>query len=142
MVNAQNTKVQVAIEPQTVGTAAVSGYIDRTGFDYASVYYVGGPVATGGVPAALKIQYGDTTSVFTDFSGAVGGTDFTIPTPNTNNGDVVAFHADLRGKGPYLNLTTTGTATTRTISGVVVLSRGKVAPDTASEAGADVVVYV
>lgn len=130
MVHSQNVKKGIVINPQSIGTSAVSGYVDTLGFDYVTIDYVGASVAAGGKPAALKIGHGDTTSAFTDISGGVGGTDFTIPTPNTSTGDVVTFFID-KNKGPikrYVSLSTTGTATARIAGGVAHLSRAKETP--------------
>lgn len=143
MLHAQNQKVAVMVEPQTIGTTAVSGYVDTLGYNHARILYVGGPVATGGVPGTLKLREGDTTSSFTDISGAVGGTDFTITTPNTSNGDVIAFDVDLRKpRDRYIALTVTGTATTRTTSAIAILSRAEQTPNSDAEAGCDEIVFV
>lgn len=139
----QNCKVAQMVAPQTVGTSAVSGYVDTLGWDDLTVMYVGGPVATGGVPGTLKLQEGDTTAAFTDISGTVGGTSFTIPTPNTSTGDNVLFHVNLaNNRKRYINATVTGTATTRTTNVVAVLSRGAVTPTSAATAGAGAAVFV
>lgn len=143
MYELQNAKIAQMVSPQTVGTSAVSGYVDTLGWDALTVMYVGAAVATGGVPGTLKLQEGDTTSAFTDVSGTVGGTAFTIPTPNTSTGDNVLFHLNLvNNRKRYINATVTGTATTRNTSIVAVLSRGAVTPTSATTAGAGAAVFV
>jgi len=143
MYELQNAKVAQMVAPQTVGTSAVSGYVDTLGYDALTVMYIGAAVATGGVPGTLKLQEGDTTSAFTDISGTLGGTSFTIPTPNTSTGDNVLFHVNLaNGRKRYINATVTGTATTRTTNIQAVLTRAQVSPTSATLAGAGAAVYV
>lgn len=141
----QNTKVAVMVNPQTIGTSAVSGYIDTLGYNRLSVYYIGATAVSTDTITGLKLQEGDTTSAFTDISGAIGGTDFTIPAPNTSAGDEVVFHVDLHGsknRKRYVNIDIVGDATTRTTGVVGVLSRAKVSPTTDALAGASEIVYV
>ena len=143
MLNSQEEKVAIMVAPQTIGTTAVSGYVDTLGWDHLTVYYVGATAASGDVITALKLQDGSTTSAFTDMSGAVGGTDFTIPVPNTSTGDICKFEVPLKGNWErYINISITGDATTRTTTVMGRLSRGRVAPDTDAEAGASEIVYV
>lgn len=141
----QNTKVAVMVAPQTIGTTAVSGYVDTLGYDRLSVYYIGATAVSTDTITALKLQEGDTTSAFTDISGAIGGTDFTIPAPNTSTPDAVVFHVDLHGsknRDRYVNISITGDATTRTTGVVGVLSRASLSPTTDALAGAAEIVYV
>lgn len=138
----QATKAAIMVAPQTIGTTAVTGYVDTLGYDHVRVYYQGATAAASDVITALKLQQGEATNSFTDISGAVGGTDFTIPAPNTSTPDVVIFDVDTRNKKRYLNISITGDATTRTTSVMAVLDRAAQMPDTDTEAGAAEIVYV
>ena len=139
----QNTKNAILVAPQTIGTTAVSGYVDTFGYDRLSVYYIGATAVSTDTITALKLQEGDTTSAFTDISGAVGGTDFTIPAPNTSTPDIVAFHVNLnKPRKRYVNISITGDATVRTTAVTGVLSRGTVSPTTDTLAGAAEIVYI
>lgn len=57
-------------------------------------------------PQTLKIQHSDTTDAtnYSDISGFVGGTDFTIPNADTANANLYQFNLDMRGKKRYLKL--------------------------------------
>lgn len=138
----QATKSAIMVAPQTIGTTSVTGYVDTLGYDHCRIYYQGATAAAADVITALKLQDGDTTSAFTDISGAVGGTDFTIPVPNTSTPDIMIFDVDTRNKKRYLNISITGDATTRTTSVMAVLDRAAQMPDTDTEAGAKEIVYI
>ena len=147
MIGIQDTKAVQLVAPQTIGTTAVSGYVDTLGYDHLRVYYIGAAVATGALMSALKLQEGDTTSAFTDISGAVGGTaatgGFIITTPTTSAPDNIIFDVNLaKARKRYVNISITGTATTRTTAVLGVLGRAAVTPDTDAELGAAEVVYV
>ena len=118
--------------------------IDTLGFDYASIDVCFEPVVAAGtnsaVAVALKLQQGDTTSSYSDVSGFVGGTSFTIPTPSdTNSTSVVRFNVDMRGKKRYLNVYATPNAASPVVS-VARLGKPEEAPIAASAAGVDVFV--
>jgi len=139
----QNTKTVVMVAPQTIGTSAVEGYADTLGYDRLSVYYIGATAASGDAITTLKLQEGDTTSAFTDISGAVGGTSFTIPAPNTSTPDAVVFHVDLnKPRDRYVNINIVGDATARSTSVIGILSRGAKSPTTDALAGAAEIVYI
>ena len=92
------------------------------------------------VAVALKLQQGDTTSSYADVSGYVGGTDFTVPTPDdTNSTSVVRFNVDMRGKKRYLNVYATPNAASPVVS-VARLGKPEEAPVAAAAAGVDVFV--
>lgn len=147
MIEIQNTKAVQLVAPQTIGTTAVSGYVDTLGYDHLRVYYIGAAVATGALMSALKLQEGDTTTAFTDISGAVGGTaatgGFIIPTPTTSATDNIVFDVNLaNARKRYVNISITGTATTRTTAVLGVLGRAAVTPNTDTLAGATDIIYV
>jgi hypothetical protein len=92
------------------------------------------------VALVLKLQHGDSTSSYSDLTGYVGGTSFTIPTPaNTTSDVVVRFDVDLRGKKRYLKVVATGNATGSVYS-VARLGKPEDGPDTATEKGASVAI--
>jgi hypothetical protein len=99
------------------------------------------PVAAAGTASAvatvLKLQSSDTNGSFSDLTGYVGGTDFTIPTPaNTNDTVVVRFDVDLRGKKRYLNVAST-LQTSGGVASVVRLSKGEVGGDKGANVSVD-----
>jgi len=102
------------------------------------------PVAAAGtnsaVAIALTLQQGDTTSSYTDVTGFVGGTSFTIPTPSdTSSTSVVRFNVDMRGKKRYLNVYATPNAASPVVS-VARLGKPEETPVAATAAGVDVFV--
>ncbi len=144
MIHMQNTKHAIMVAPQTVGTTAVSGYVDTLNADYVTVTMDCATAAAADVFTALVLQHGDTTSAFTNISGYIGGTDFSIPAPNTSTPDTIRFHLD-RNKTQlkrYVNISITGDATTRTCSVSADLSRLNATPTSASEAGCTTLVTV
>lgn len=148
MVQIQDTKVVQLVAPQTIGTTAVSGYVDTLGYDHLRVYYIGATAVSTDTITALKLQEGDTTSAFTDISGAVGGTaatgGFIIPVPNTSTPDTTVFDVSMARtlRKRYINVSITGDATTRTTSVIGILGRAAVSPDTDTLCGAAEIVYV
>jgi hypothetical protein len=118
--------------------------IDTLGFKVASIDVAFEKVAAAGTNSAvalvLKLQHGDSTSSYSDLTGYVGGTSFTIPTPaNTTSDVVVRFDVDLRGKKRYLKVVATGNATGSVYS-VARLGKPEDGPDTATEKGASVAI--
>ena len=142
MNDAQNVKYAQMVLPQSIGTSAVTGYIDTLGWDHLRVLYIGDTAASGDVITTLKLQDGSTTSAFTDISGAAPST---IPVPNTSTGDITVFDVSMAGNGDlerYINISIAGDATARLTSVIGILSRGRIAPNTDAEAGASEIVYV
>jgi len=81
------------------------------------------------------LQEGDTTASYSDVSGFVGGTDFTVPTPgNTSDSNVVRFDVSLRGRKRYLNVYATPNAAS-VIASNVRLGKAEDGPDSASAKG-------
>jgi hypothetical protein len=140
MIDMQNTKSAIMLVPQSIGTTAVSGYVDTLGYDHARIMYIGDTAASGDVLTVLKLSEGDTTSAFTDITGGAPGT---IPVPNTSTGDITIFDVNLnKPRKRYIALNITGDATARLTSAVAILSRAAQAPDTDALAGAAKIVYI
>lgn len=136
----ENSKSVTQIGTADTATNATAQHsVDTLGFAVASVDVIFEPVAAAGtnsaVAIALKLQEGDTTASYSDVSGFVGGTDFTIPTPgNTSDSNVVRFDVSLRGRKRYLNVYATPNAAS-VIASNVRLGKGEDGPSSASEKG-------
>ncbi len=140
----ENTKTVASLSDDITTSATHSMEIDTLGFRVASIDVAFEKVAAAGTNSAvalvLKLQHGDSTSSYSDLSGYVGGTSFTIPTPaNTSSDVVVRFDVDLRGKKRYLKVVATGNATGSVYS-VARLGKPEDGPDTATEKGASVAI--
>jgi hypothetical protein len=140
----ENTKTVASLSDDITTSATHSMEIDTLGFKVASIDVAFEKVAAAGTNSAvalvLKLQHGDSTSSYSDLSGYVGGTSFTIPTPaNTTSDVVVRFDVDLRGKKRYLKVVATGNATGSVYS-VARLGKPEDGPDTATEKGASVAI--
>ncbi len=131
----QQTKFVKMIESVALGTDSTTGRVDTKGWDYLTVLLNAVTAAAGDVMTTLKLGEGDTTSAFTDITGAVGGTSFSIPAPNTSAGDFIKFDVDLKARQRYIQLTVVGDATTRVTTVIGILSRGERAPTSTAEAG-------
>lgn len=134
---AQASKI-VAITPPGVildNTSATTAVVDTLGFAYAVITVFLG--ATDIAMTALKLQQSDASgSGFADLSGAVGGTDFTLPAATDDN-KFVKFFVDLRGKKRYLDLVATigdGSAGTY-FTAWAELYEGKITPSDATARG-------
>lgn len=123
--------------------------IDTLGYNYATIIFNLG--ATDIAMAALKVQESDTSgSGFADISGADadGGTDIdgvTAALPSaTDDGNLIVFQIDLRGRKRYLDLVATaGDGAAGTFgSAVAVLSCGDLAPESVSGAGCETLIRV
>lgn len=134
MIHSQAEKV-VASVPTAVGTSAVSLTIDTLGYDYASVSVLRASNASTVFASVLKLEQSDDNSSYSDVSGFVGGTDFTIPAvSDTSSAAIVKLDVDTKAKKRYLKVTATPAVSVNTVV-TARLSRGEVAPATASEAG-------
>ena len=132
------------IAPVSVGTSAVTGYVDTLGADEIIVDVYGATDAAADVFSSLKLQDGATTSAFTDLTGAIGGTSFSIPAPNTSTPDIIRFHIS-RVKTPtlrrYVNASLACT-TARIVAVVAHMGRLAQTPDSATEEGVTTFVQV
>lgn len=134
MIHSQMEKVAASV-PTTVGTSAVTLTIDTLGYDHASVSVLRASNASTVFASVLKIEQSDDNSSYSDLSGFVGGTDFTIPAvSDTSVASVVKMDIDTKAKKRYLKVTATPAVSVNTIV-TARLSRGENAPSSASEAG-------
>jgi hypothetical protein len=133
MIHAQNVKV-VASVPASVGSSAVTLTIDSLGYDYASVTVLRASNASTVFASVLKIEESDDNSSYSNVTGLVGGTDFTIPAvSDTASAAIVKLDVDTKARKRYLKVTATPAVSVNTVV-AARLSRGD-APTTASEAG-------
>jgi hypothetical protein len=87
-------------------------------------------------PSVLKLQHSDTTDAtnFSDISGTVGGTDFTVPNADTSNPNLYKFNLNLQGKKRYIRAQISP-RTTQTIVAVANLHWTDQGAASASKAG-------
>jgi hypothetical protein len=134
------SKTIAVLDENLTSSQTHSPVIDTIGFGHASIDVVFEKVAAAGTNSAvatvLKLQQGDGTT-WSDITGFVGGTSFTIPTPTgTTSDNVVRFDVDLKGQqGRYLRPFATGQAT-GSIYTVARLSKAEQAPADATSKGA------
>lgn len=134
MIHSQMEKVVAAV-PTAVGTSAVTLTIDTLGWDHASVAVLRASNASTVFASVLKIEESDDNSSFSNVSGFVGGTDFTIPAvSDTASAALVKLDVNTLAKKRYLKVTATPAVSVNTVVSAR-LSRGENAPATASEAG-------
>ena len=130
----------------TTNAATATGAIDTLDWDHALVDVV---LATSSAvttkPTVLKLQESATTdaSNYSDLSGAVGGTDFTIPNMKTQGESIVRFNVS-KAKKPHKRYLrgVVSPATTQIISITAELFRGDESPSTAAKAGVETLVNV
>ena len=86
-------------------------------------------------PGTLKLQHSDTTDAtnYSDISGLVGGTDFTVPNADTSNPNMYSFNVNLQGKKRYIKAAYSP-KTTQTVFGVANLHWMDQLPVTAAKA--------
>ena len=133
MIHSQMEKV-VATLPAT-GTSAVSLVVDTAGVDYASFTVLRGSNASTVFASVLKIEESDDNSSYSNVSGFVGGTDFTIPAvSDTSSTSVVKLDIATPARKRYLKVSATP-AVSVPVAITGRLSRLENAPTSASEAG-------
>lgn len=133
MIHAQNEKVAASV-PTSVGSSAVTLTIDTLGYDYSSVSVMRASNASTVFASVLKIEESDDNSSYSNVTGLVGGTDFTIPVvSDTASAAVVKMDVDTKAKKRYLKVTATPAVSVNTVVSAR-LSRGD-APTAATEAG-------
>ena len=131
------TKTDVKAASSVAASATHSHEIDTLWYEYASIDVVFSPftAATSSAASVLKLQQSDASgSGQANISGFVGGTDFTVgagSTTGANNGYVVRFNVDLRGKKRYLTVAASP-GNTVAVSTVARLGRGHQAPTDAT----------
>lgn len=142
--------VQVIAPAAIVDDASfTTNEIDTLDFDYATLITSIG--ATDIAMAALKVQESDTSgSGFADITGAdlssatdIDGNATALPSSDDDN-NLIVIQIDLRGRKRYLDLVATaGDGASGTFaSAVCVLSKGAVAPESVSAAGAETLIRV
>ena len=126
MSNMQSKQVIPFVPVSTAASATTTGNIDTLGFDYATIDVILDTASATTAVIALKLSECDTTVVssFADVSGAVGGTDFTLPVGPAATGTWgMKFNVDLRARKRYLKLTITP-GTTAIVAAVANLTKG------------------
>jgi len=134
MIHAQNFKIVPITTPVSVSAgAATTTEVDTDGFDYCTIVFIGGAMATG--YTSFKVQESDTSgSGHADFSNANGvfglgetnqlNVDGTASAdPDATNDVVHGFEIDLRGRKRYLDVAATAGGTFLTCI-FAILSRG------------------
>jgi hypothetical protein len=133
MIHSQMEKV-VATLPAT-GSSAVTLTVDTVGVDYASFTVLRGSNASTVFASVLKVEESDDNSTFSNVTGFVGGTDFTIPTVSDTSATVVVkLDIATPARKRYLKVTATP-AVSVPVAITGRLSRLENAPSNASEAG-------
>jgi len=137
MVEVQNIRVANMLSPVSAAAAFTTTAADSVASgiksDYATII-----VHIGNIAAAmtvLKLTESDASSSgYSDVTGFVGGTNFTLPTASDDDKFVV-FQVDLRGRKRYLKVEATAGGTT--VMGVsCIFSRGKVGTNSAADSNA------
>lgn len=120
--------------------ATVTANIDTLGFDHLSLDVIMGTSnTTSNNPSVLKLSESDDTVVtnFTDISGFVGDTDFTIAAADTSAENIYRFDVQLRNRKRYIRLTVSPTTTQATVYSAR-LARPEVSSDaSATKAGVE-----
>lgn len=133
MIHSQMEKV-VATLPAT-GSSAVTLVVDTLGVDYASFTVLRGSNASTVFASVLKVEESDDNSSYSNASGFVGGTDFSIPAvADTSATSVVKLDISTVARKRYLKVTATP-AVSVPVAITGRLSRMQEAPASASEAG-------
>ena len=132
-------KSSVLIHTNSASNATNVGYVDRRGFDFATIDVIGRTeAATDTVPALLTLYHGDTTTIntATTYLLITGGTDFTMRSLVATVASTGSFRSlqkinvDLRGRRRYLfvRYTPSTTAATEEVTVIANLMRAKEAP--------------
>ena len=128
----------------TTNAATASGIIDRLGYDFVEIDVIAtSSNDTTNNPSVLKLSESDDLTTYTDVSGAVGDTDFTIPACYTNTASdyKVKFSVDCRPRKRYLKVSVSP-VTTQIISAIANLHRGDEGPTSATDASVDALVEI
>lgn len=137
------SKQVIAInQASTTNGATATGAIDTLGYDYMTVDVI--TTTSNNVtnnPSVLKLGDGDTTAAYTNISGTVGDTDWTIPNAVTSGDWGVKFNVDLRAVKRYVQVSVTP-VTTQSITAIANLYKGDEAPADATGAGVKYLIEV
>jgi len=129
------------VSASTATNATATAAIDTRGYKYLEVLVKCDTAAsTTSNPAVLKLSQSDTTDAtnYSDISGCVGDTDFTIAnaeTTKTTYHDAV-FKVNLKGKKRYVKFSCTPAGAAQIVFATAVLSRGDKGASTAALNGA------
>lgn len=145
MIALQNCKFQQLVIPAAIVDDGdfTTQVIDTKDWDYATLVIQLGESDIA--MAALRVLESDDNSTNTNVTGTIFGTatdidGTTTALPSaTDDNNIELIHLDLRKRKRYLQLKATagnGTAGTY-LSALCILSRGRIAPDTSSEMGAE-----
>lgn len=132
----QSKQIIAISQASTTNGATVTGNIDTLGFDYATIDII---MSTSNAltnnPSTLKLSESDDTVVtnFSDVTGFVGDTGFTIPPAVTVGNWGVKFNLNLVGRKRYLRVTVTP-LTTQSITAIANLHRGDESPINTTDA--------
>jgi len=123
---------------------ATSLNLDCAGFDFVTIDVIQTTSNnTTNNPSVFKLQHSDTTdaSNFSDISGLVGDTDWTIPTVGTDTNTIgtVKMNVDMRHKKRYVRLLISP-VTTQSFTALANLHRGERIPVSATDAGVSALV--
>lgn len=134
MIHSQMEKLVAAL-PTAASTAVTTLTVDTAGWDYASFGVLRASNAATTFASVLKIEESDDNSSYSNVTGLLGGTDFTIPAvSDTSSVSIVKLDVPTQAKKRYLKVSVQPSASIAVaITGR--LSRGENAPATASEAG-------
>lgn len=128
----------------TTNGATTTGVIDTLGYDFAEIDVIA--TSSNNVtnnPSVLKLSESDDATTYTDVSGAVGDTDFTIPAVYTNTASdwKVKFSVDCRPRKRYLKVSVTP-ITTQILTAIANLHKGDEGPNSATDASVDALVEI
>lgn len=136
MVPASKQVIAISQSSATNGATA-SGNIDTLGYSFMTVDVITSTSNdTTNNPSVLKLSHSDDTVVtnFSDISGTVGDTDWTIPASVTQGNWGVKFNVSLNGIKRYVKVSVSP-VTTQTITAIANLHKGDVAPANSTDAG-------
>ena len=134
MIFSQMHKI-VASLPSAAATSVSTLVVDTQSWDYASFTVLRASNAATTFASVLKIEESDDNSAYSNVTGFVGGTDFTIPAvTDTANTAIVKLDIDTKVRKRYLKVSVQPSASIA-VAVEGRLSRGENAPSTAAEAG-------
>ena len=121
--------------------ATATANIDTRGWKYLTVTVSCDTAAsTTSNPATLKLQEADDTNAtsFTDITGFVGDTGFTIPNAETTKttSQFAVLNLNLMGRKRYIRTSLTSAGAAQICAVNAILSNANEAPDSTSERGA------
>lgn len=151
MIDAQEAKYVNLTPPAAIvdNASLTVAELDCLGWDYAEIIVILG--ATDIAMSALKVTESDTSgSGHADVTGLIFGTSANIAGDTsalpaaTDDNDIFKFEIDLRKRKRYLDVTATvGNGTAGAYVAIIArLSRARVTPSTAAEAGCNQILRV